>query len=232
MIQTLWRCALSPGRGFRLLAAGKPHFRASFLRMLLLRIPIAIAESLLASWSVSRIYQSLLTPESPFWQTLASHLPAGMRSEDLQESLHQLPPLPPLLHALPWILLLSPILIISLWLHDAVWDHGCLWMLRGLKEQRSFRITMLAEAEALAVGSLGALIGLLVYVPEVGPLLTLPVALVGVYFWILRGFALAAFHECPPWKGVLATVIHGLLMGCCAVVFLMMLIILFAQALG
>jgi len=211
---------------------GKPRFWPSFFRMLLLRTPITAAESLLACWSVSRIYQSLLTPESPFWQTLACHLPVDMRAEELQESLHQLPPLPPLLHALPWILLLSPVLILSLWLHDAAWDHGCLWLLRGLKTRKSFQITMLAEAEALAVGSLGALIGLLVYVPEVGHLLTLPVALVGVYFWILRGFALAAFHECPLWKGVLATVIHGLLMGCCAVVFLMMLMLLIAQVLG
>jgi hypothetical protein len=35
---------------------------------------------------------------------------------------------------------------------------------------------------------------------------------VAVYVWVLRGFALAAWHGCPIWKGVLATLLHGLLM--------------------
>jgi hypothetical protein len=41
-------------------------------------------------------------------------------------------------------------------------------------------------------------------------LVLLPVA---VYFWVLRGYALAAWHGCPVWKGVVATLLHAFLMG-------------------
>jgi hypothetical protein len=105
-------------------------------------------------------------------------------------------------------------------------------MLRGLKTQHSFRVTLLADADALGAGSLGALIGLLVYLPGLGPLFLVPCSAIATYFWVLRGFALAAFHGCPIWKGILATLLHALLMGCCTLGFLMMLLLLFAQVLG
>lgn len=37
--------------------------------------------------------------------------------------------------------------------------------------------------------------------PRMGCLFSLPLGFLGAYFWILRGFALAAFHRCPIWKG-------------------------------
>jgi hypothetical protein len=42
-------------------------------------------------------------------------------------------------------------------------------------------------------------------------------ALVNLWFWGLRGFALAARHGCPPWKGVAATGLHLALLGCCGI---------------
>ena len=41
-----------------------------------------------------------------------------------------------------------------------------------------------------------------------------PLGLLGAYFWILRGFALAAFHDCPLWKGIVATLLHILIAAC------------------
>jgi len=43
----------------------------------------------------------------------------------------------------------------------------------------------------------------------------------GIYFWIIRGYALAAWHGCPPWKGVVATLLHVVLVGGMLVVFLL-----------
>jgi hypothetical protein len=228
----VWRCAFHPRISFRELAAAEPRLGNSLLRMLLLRTPLAFAESLLAWWSFSSLYLGLANPDGSFWRELSARLPPEVGPKDLQAMLRILPALPPMARVLPWLLLLAPVLVLSLWLHDAVWDHGCLWILKGLKAKRSFRISLLADADALSAGSLGALIGLLVYLPGLGSYFVMPCGLVAFYFWVLRGFALSAFHDCPTWKGVLATLLHAVFMGCCAVGFLALFLLLLSQILA
>jgi hypothetical protein len=118
--------------------------------------------------------------------------------------------------------------VLSIWLHDAVWDHLALWLLRGLGRPRSFRDTLVADAEALKVGVFGALAGLLKYLGIGFTLLVWPV---GIYFWILRGYALSAWHGCPVWKGVVATLLHAALMGLLVFGFLAMVAVLVLQEL-
>ena len=224
----LWRRALSPERGFRELASEPPRLGASLVRLLLLRSPVALAEGLLAYWGLLRLYQGVVNLESPLWGMILPHLPPDLAVEELRYLLDEAPAFPALARVFPWLLLGAPVFVLSLWIHDAVWDHGCLWMLRGVKRTQGFGTTLLAESEALQVGVFGALVGLLTSLPGVGWLFYLPVGAVGAYFWILRGVALAAFHGCPGWKGIVATILHAVLVACFLVasVGLMVLIVL------
>lgn len=224
--RSFWRCIRSPREGFQARAQGHPGLLGSLSEMLLWRTPLTIAEGLLASWSLSRLYASLQTPESPLWRSLMPFLPPGIEAADLPYLLRELPDFPELSRLLPWILLFSPLYVLSLWLHNACWDHGCLWLLQGTERKGSFRKTLVAECEVLSVGSLGALAGLLAYLPAAGLLLAPLTGLVGAYFWILRGFSLAAFHGCPLWKGVTATLLHGVLLIAGSLLFFLLCLLL------
>ena len=85
---------------------------------------------------------------------------------------------------------------------------------------KPFRLTLAADAEALKVGVLGAVLDLLSGIPGAGCLFQVLLLPVGIYFWILRGYALAAWHGCPVWKGVVATLLHAFLTGLFAVLTL------------
>lgn len=228
----LWHRALAPETGFRRLAGASPSLLPSLGCLLVLRVPVAFLELLLTFWSVCRMYRLVAGMEGPLWGLLGQCLPPEVSLEDLRSLLMALPPAPSLARALPWLLLAAPLYVLSLWLHDAVWDHGCLWLVGGLKPGRGFRTTLLAESEALQVGVFGAILAPLTGLPGVGWVLALPIGILGAYFWVLRGVALAAYHGCPTWKGVVATVIHAALAALFLLGSLLVFFVLLAQLLA
>lgn len=211
-VRRLWRQALHPVEGFREAREDGLNLAPSFLRMMALRVPVAMVDLLLAYWTIRMLVASLRNLDGPLWGQVRQHLPAELSLEDMRQILKDLPPVPSLGESLPWILLLALLGILGLWLHHAAWDHTCLWILRGIKLRARFRTTLAAEAEALSAGVFGALLGLLSSLPAVGCLFGTLSFLAGVWFWGLRGVALAVYHDCPVWKGVAATVLHVLLM--------------------
>lgn len=211
----LLAAALRPWEAFPRWAAAPPPLKQGLARMLRWRLPLAFLEGLLGWWSLVTLLKRVPELVGASLQSVARE--RGLDPAELKAFLAQLPAPPSVAKAWPWLLLAAPLLLLGAWLHHAAWDHGCLWMLGGLKTQRGFRASLEAEAEALTVGTVGALVGLLGLIPVVGLVLSLPLALVNLWFWGLRGFALAARHGCPAWKGVAATGLHLLLMSCCGV---------------
>ena len=209
----LWERALAPERGFRARAAAAPRLGEAVRGLLLFRTLPALAALLLGYAGFATTYGRLIRMEGPVWDLVLARLPAQVDPEQLRAALGHLPELPGWGRVLPWLVLAAPLGVLSLWLHDATWDHVSLWLLRGLGGRRCFRTTLLADAEALKVGVFASLAGLLKELPGLGLVFTVLLLPVAVYFWILRGYALAAWHGCPPWKGVLATLLHGLIMG-------------------
>jgi len=191
--------------------------------MALVWVPLAFANTALTVSQSLRVYGSLrqgAIPAGVFdW--------VGLDPENLQAFLRTLPVPPAFGQVWPWLLLVVPIGVLGTWLHHAVWDHTGLWLLGGLKQKRGFRTSLLAEAEALRITAVGTLLGLAGFLPVLGPLLALPLLLLDGYLWLFRGFALAARHGCEPWRGVAATVVHLILLGCfalglCALMLLML----------
>jgi hypothetical protein len=180
--------------------------------MALVWMPLALVN---AAWTVDRgihAYEALRSGVVPAW-VLGQ---AGVDPGDLQALIKALPPPPAFGRVLPWLFLVVPLGVMGTWLHHAVWDHMGLWLLGGLRSKRGFRTSLLAEAEALRIAAVGTLLGLLGFLPGVGVVLALPLLLLDVYLWLFRGFALAARHDCEPWRGIAATVVHAILVGCCA----------------
>jgi hypothetical protein len=203
---------LAPAAGFRRRAGEAPGMAEALGGMLLLRVPTAWAGLALGYAALVRSWAQAGQLQGPFWDNLRTRLPEGMDPADLGAALGALPPLPTWTRALPWLALLAPLAVLGLWLHDAAWDHLGLWLLRGAAPRQPLRATLLAEAEALKVGTLGALAGLAAQLPWTGPAVALLALAAAAYCWILRGYALAAWHGCPPWKGVLATLLHAFFM--------------------
>ncbi|HJV23943.1 MAG TPA: hypothetical protein VJ570_14675 [Holophagaceae bacterium] len=217
----LLAAALRPWEAFPAWAAAPRPLGPALGRMLRWRVPLAWAEALLGWWTLDVTLRRLPDLLGPSLQSLARE--RGVDPADLRGVLMEFSALPSYGKVWPWLLLSAPLLLLGTWLHHAVWDHGCLWMLGGLKSGKGFRASLEAEAEALTVASVGSALGLLGLLPAVGLLLSLPLALVNLWFWGLRGFALAARHGCPAWKGVAATGLHLFLVSCCGAVFLWLL---------
>ncbi len=203
-----------PVRGFRELADGNPPLGRSTGRMLAWWLPVAYAHGALTAWSFLGTYQALRAGHLPWWTGLLP--PGSLDPEVLRDLLRGLPAPPSGSVLAGWVMVLVPLGVLGAWLHHAVWDHTCLWLLGGLGERRGFRTSLLAEAQALRISALGSVLALLGFLPKTGWLLALPLAGVEAFFWIFRGFSLAAFHRCPTWKGVAATVLHLALVGCLA----------------
>jgi len=218
LLQRLVRCALHPVKGFQERAVESPGLGVSFSWLILLRGSFSTISGLLMLHAVYRDYPMFKNANSPMWQEILRRLPSdinGFNAEDIQAFVSSLPNLPSWASIWPWMLLLGPVGIASAWLHNAVWDHTCLWILGGLKGKGGWRITFIAESEAMQVGVLGAAFALLSFIPLAGPLLAPFFMLSSAYFWVMRGFALAAFHQAPMWKGAVATVLHVLLATLC-----------------
>ena len=209
------RVLLRPREGFREASGEAPALGPSFRRMLGWWLPAAYVHGGLLAWSTLRAYRALREGQLPAWTGALA--PAGLDPGLLRDLVRHLPPPPSLPPLALGLLILVPVGVAGTWLHHAVWDHTCLWMLGGLKARRGFRTTLVAEAQALRVAALGTWIALLGFLPARGPLLAAPLALLEVYLWLFRGFSLAAFHGCPTWKGVAATVLHATLVAGCLV---------------
>ncbi len=217
-----------PAPAFRDLAAETPALGPSLGRMLAWWLPPAFLHAGITAWSALQAWEGLRAGRLPAWTGIL--LPAWVDPDDLRELLAHLPPAPGPGIVAAWLLVLVPLGVLGIWLHDAVWDHTCLWALGGLKQKRGFRISLVAEAEALRVAALGSWVGLLGLLPVAGLGFALPLALLEGYLWILRGFSLAAFHGCETWKGVAATVLHAVLMGLFALAFAAAVLILLGRA--
>ena len=154
--------------------------------------------------------------------------------DDIRQAFSVWPAAPAWSHLAPWIPLLAALGLLGIWLHDGVWDHAGLWLLRGLKTQKAGRVkaTLAAEAQAQAVGWIGTALGLLTFLPGVGGWMGLALFPLTAWLWLLRGWALAAHHGCPAWKGVVATLLHLLLFGLFLLIVVVFPILLMAPLLA
>lgn len=198
-----------PGMAF---ATPPPPLGRAVREMVLVWVPLALSNTAWILWRTVQVYDGL---------RMGTHAPValnwlGVDPADIQDLIAKLPAPPAMNQIWPWLLLAVPLGVLGTWLHHAVWDHLGLWLLGGLKERRGFRTSLLAEAEALRIAALGTLVGFLGYLPGLNLLLALPLLLLDAYLWLFRGFALAARHGCEPWRGVAATVLHAVLLGCMA----------------
>jgi len=208
--QELWEASLQPHRALPRRAAKPLGPGGALVGMLAWRVPLGVLGAIATARGLLVGLTQFRQLEGPFAQTVLAAMPE-VAPEDLKAALANLPQFPSLYSTLPWILLLVPLGLLGAWLHHSAWDHGCLWLLRGLRKDHPWKATFEAEAVALQVGSVGAVLGLVTLVPVVGPYLWPLTLVLDLWFWCLRGMSLAAFHRCPLWKGVAATFLHGIL---------------------
>jgi hypothetical protein len=212
-----FRALLRPTSAF---SENPPSLGRAVLDMSLVWMPLAVVNAICTLWRAVRTYETIRG--GTFAPGLFAQL--GADPQALHDLVATLPPPPAFGRIWPWLLLIVPLGALGTLLHHAVWDHTGLWLLGGLKSKRGFRTSLLAEAQALRIAAVGTLLGLAGFVPVLGVLLALPLLLLDVYLWLFRGFALAARHGCEPWRGVVATVIHAVLMGCCTLGLLFMML--------
>jgi hypothetical protein len=201
---------------------GAPPLGRAVFRMALVWMPLGLVHGAFSVLRWLRGYEALRRGSMP--GGLLAWL--GVDAGDLQALVAGLPVPPAFGRIWPWLLLAVPLGILGTWLHDAVWDHACLWLLGGLKGRRGFRTSLVAEAEALRIAALGTLASLLGFLPVLGPFLALPLLLLEAYLWLFRGFALAARHGCESWRGIAATALHAALLGCCALGLMSLVLVL------
>ena len=209
-LASYWRMAISPVKTFTDIAAHPPRPLKALAWMLLFRAPLLWASTALAySWA-AQIQQIFKEPQPMLFD--AVDLLTG-RAEEVFFELGSLPNLPPLGDLWLWMGIFALLWLIGLWMHNAVWDHLGLWILRGARPKPSFRFSAAAIAEAMGAASLASILRLIAMLPVLG-LFALPlIGAAGAYFWVLRGTALSIFHDSPIWKGIVAILLHLLLAG-------------------
>ena len=218
-IRAPFRALVRPSAAF---VEPPPTLGRALVRMLAVWVPLSLAHTGLTVWRALESYDQLRRNAPPAWLEQA----LGADPDVLRELLRSLPPPLAFDRIAPWLLVVVPLGVLGTWIHDAVWDHAGLWLVGGLKAKRGFRVTLVAEAEALRITALGTLVGLLGFLPVLGGWLTLPLMLLDGYLWLFRGFALGARHGCGAGRGVAATVVHAALLGVCALGLLMLLLVM------
>ena len=196
-----------PGTAF---TAPPPTLGRAVRDMALVWMPLALVNTTWTVWRAIRAYESLRSGACK----LGVLERFGVDPADFHDLIMLLPAPPAFGRIWPWLWLAVPLGVLGTWLHHTVWDHMGLWLLGGLKERRGFRNSLVAEAEALRIAAVGTLLGFLGYLPVLGVVLALPLLLLDAYLWLFRGFALAARHRCELWRGIAATVVHAVLLGC------------------
>jgi hypothetical protein len=200
-----FKMALYPSKTFKDLAARGQRPLPAFGWMLLFRVPLAWASSVVAYTWLIALQQTIRTP--PSWLSdIIGQAPA--EAGEAFAVLGSLPNLPPLSASWPWLSIFAFLSIIGLWMHNVVWDHTALWLLRGTKPKPSLHFSCTAIAEAMGAASLASLISILASLAGAG-LAALPLLVTAnIYYWCLKGVGLALFHNCPVWKGIAATLLH------------------------
>jgi hypothetical protein len=189
-------------------------------------MPLALANTAWSLWRAMRAYEVLRSGDGP--PSILGRF--GVDPSEIHDLIGTLPAAPGFGRIWPWLLLAVPLGVLGTWFHHAVWDHLGLWLLGGLKERRGFRVTLSAEAEALRIAAMGTLLGFLGYLPVLGVVLALPLLLLDAYLWLFRGFALAARHGCELWRGIAATVVHAVLLGCFVVALFTLMLLMVRMA--
>jgi hypothetical protein len=214
MLRRLLRPLWSPRQGFLDLAAEAPRLGRSLGWMTAAALPWWAASTWLGTKQLLGDYAAFRDARGPLWEEVFRALP-DLNRADVQQVFAAWPAAPGWGRLMPWIPLLAAAGLFGAWLHDGVWDHAALWVLRGLKPAKAGRVkaTLAAEAQALAVGWIGTALGLLSFLPGAGDWMGFILFPLTAWLWLLRGWALAAHHGCPPWKGVVATLLHLVLFG-------------------
>ena len=221
MLRRLLRPLWSPRQGFLDLAAEAPRLGRSLGWMTAAALPWWVASTWFGTRQNLSDYAAFRDVRGPMWGEVFRAFP-DLNPDDLRQAFAAWPAAPSWAHLAPWVPLLAIVALFGVWLHDGVWDHAALWMLRGLKPEKAGRVkaTLAAEAQAQAVSWIGAALGLLAFLPGIGDWMGLVLFPLTAWLWLLRGWALAAHHGCPVWKGVAATILHLVLFGIFLLVFL------------
>lgn len=229
LLRPLW----APREGFRALAPEAPSLGRSLGWMAAAALPWWIASAWFGTRQSLLEYTAFREARGGMWDTVLQLSP-DLSRQDVQQVFAAWPVAPAWPQVAPWVPLLAALGLFSLWLHDGVWDHAGLWLLRGLKPEKAGRVkaTLAAEAQAQAVGWIGTALGLLAFLPGIGGWIGLMLFPLTAWLWLLRGWALAAHHGCPVWKGVGATLLHLLLFGLFLLIFLVLPLLLLAPLLA
>ncbi len=233
MLRRLLRPLWAPRAGFQALAEEAPGLGRSLGWMLAAAGPWWILFAWFGTRQALLEYEAFRDVRGEVWDAVL-RLSPDLSREEVQQAFTAWPIAPSWSHAAPWIPLVAGLGLLGAWLHDGVWDHAGLWMLRGLRPDKKSRVraTLAAEAQAQAVAWIGTALGLLAFVPGIGGWAGFFLLPLTAWLWLLRGWALAAHHGCPVWKGVGATLLHLLLFGLFLLIFLVLPLLLMVPLLA